>query len=144
MNMDLKLSILIVIGSLSSSSCFSADTYSCPGGVHLASGSVAADEIPSGYESLVSNSIIRLSGVSMYDGPPKEGAALMPSSSSSKGNVITWKFIGAYERGKWVSCDYADGLVRIIARTKDPVTSCVAKMRTVKPQGTLTGYFVCK
>lgn len=142
MNIYLKTLALFIIGLVDSDLCFASDSYSCPATVRLASGSLVQEDIPAGYESLVSSSIIRLSGNNLYDGPPKEGAALKPTSS--KGNVATWILPGKYPQGVWISCDYADGLVKIIARTSDSVTSCIATSEKVKPHNTLAVRFVCK
>ncbi len=142
MNIYLKALTLFITGLISSGLCFASDSYNCPSTVRLASGSVAPEDLPAGYESLVSSSIIRLSGNNLYDGPPKEGASLKPTSS--KDNVATWILPGKYPQGVWISCDYAEGLVKIVARTRDSVTSCVATTEKVKPHNTLAVRFVCK
>jgi hypothetical protein len=144
MSLFIKTAILILAGLATSGVCFASDSYNCPRTVHLASGTVASEDVPPGYESVISNSVIHLSGFSMFDGPPKEGAALKPTSTSSQGNVVTWKFEGSFSRGKWISCDYADGLVRVVVRAVDSVTSCVAEAKTAKPQGNLSASFTCR
>ena len=138
----LKVFALLIAIGVNPSVCFANDSYNCPSTVRLASASVASEDLPAGYESLVSNSLIRLSGNNLYDGPPKEGAALKPTSS--KGNVTTWVLAGEYPQGVWISCDYAEGLVKTVARTRDLVTSCVATTKKVKPHNTLAVRFDCK
>ena len=142
MNIRLKVQLLFAIGLLNSSLCFASGSYTCPSTVHLASGSVAPEDVPAGYESRVSSSIIRLSGNNLYEGPPENGAQLKPWST--KGSVSTWELPGEHPQGVWISCDYAEGLVKIVARISDLATSCVATTERVKPYNTLAAHFVCK
>jgi len=142
MNIILKSQGLFLFSLIYVASCSASDTYTCPATVRLASGVVVAEDIPAGSESLVSNSIIRLSGNNLYDGPPSEGAALMPTST--KANTATWILADKHPQGVWMSCDYAEGLVKIIKRTADSVTTCVATTKITKPQNTLESTFVCK
>jgi hypothetical protein len=109
----------------------------------LATGTVEPEDIPAGYKSLVSNSIVRLTGVSMFDGTAEEGAALKPSSFAANGNVITWRLGGVYDHGKWISCDYANGLIRIVKQASDSVASCTATIKKENPQKTLVAQFSC-
>ena len=142
MNIRLKAKMLFAIGLLNPGLCIASDTYNCPGTVRLASASVVPQDVPVGYESRVSNSIIRLSGNNLYEGPPENGAQLKPRST--KGNVSTWELPGEHPQGVWISCDYAEGLVKIVARISDSATSCVATTERVKPYNTLAAHFVCK
>ena len=143
MRTDMKLLALSVTGLLYSSLSFASDIYDCPSMVHLASGSVAAEDVPAGYESRVLSSITRLSGYNLYDGPPENRGQL--KSDSSKGNVATWVLTpGKYPQGVWISCDYAEGLVKIVARARDSVTSCTATAKKMEPPVSLAVRFVCK
>ena len=142
LNKILKSQGLFLFSLIYVASCSASDTYTCPATVRLASGVVAAEDIPAGAESLISTSIIRLSGNNLYDGPPSEGATLMPTSTKS--NTATWILAGKYPQGIWMSCDYAEGLVKIIKRTVDSVTTCVATTKIMNPQHTLETRFDCK
>lgn len=142
MDRGLKVFTLLIAIGVNPSLCFASESYSCPSTVRLVSASIAPEDLPAGYEPLVSNALIRLSGNNLYDGPPKEGAALKPTSY--KGNVTTWMLPGKYPQGVWISCDYAEGLVKAVSRTKDSVTSCVATTEKVKPHNILAVRFVCK
>lgn len=139
----LKAFLLFVAGLASSTACMAGEVFVCPATVRLASATVAPEDIPAGYEAWVSDSIIRLSGNNLYEGPPKYMAQLKPELS--KGNVTTWMLHpGKYPQGVWVSCDYAGGLVTIASRVSDSATSCVATTERVKPHNTLAVRFVCK
>ena len=142
MSLILKSQCLFLFSLLYVASCSANDTYTCPATVYLASGVVVAEDIPAGSEALVSSAIIRLSGNNLYDGPPSEDAALIPTST--KASTATWVLSDKHPQGVWMSCDYAEGLVKIIKRTADSVTTCVATTKITKPQNTQETTFVCK
>ena len=146
MKIDSKVFALFLVGLLNPGSSVARDTYDCPRTVRLASGSsVAPEDVPAGYESWVSDSIIHLSGYNLYDGPPKDRAQLK-GSEPSKGGVATWTLTpGKYPQGVWISCDYKGGLVKIVKRAKDPVTFCTAvATEQAEPYKTIAVRFVCK
>lgn len=116
--------------------------FNCPDKVRLASGIVVAEDVPSEYQPLISERVNRLTGVSAFDGPPKDGAILKPLIQ--KREQIKWIFEGAYEKGKWVSCDYADGLIRLVQQVPNFTSVCIATIKNVKPYHTLTGIISCK
>jgi len=142
MDRSLRLVTLLIAIGINPGLCFASDLYNCPSTVRLTTAAIAPEDLPAGYEPLVSSALIRLSGNNLYDGPPKEGAALKPTSA--KGNVTTWVLPGKYPQGVWISCDYAEGLVKTVARTRDSVATCVATTEKVKPHNTLAVRFVCK
>jgi hypothetical protein len=147
MNIHLR-QIIIVMAWLFPSLSSAEVSFVCPETVSISSGTVNSEAIYNGFEAIISKAPIRLSGVNMFDGPPEQGAALMPYSEKSTikslGTVSVWKFEGSYPQGKFISCDYAKGLVRITARTDDTVISCVANTETIKPHNTMKAYFSCK
>ena len=151
MKIDSKALTLLIVGlvnsglSVANGTTYTYTTYDCPSTVRLAPGAtVIPKDVPEDYESLVPDSILHLSGYSLFDGPPKDRAQLK-SSESSKGGVTTWTLTpGAYPLGVWISCDYAQGLVRIVKRARDPVASCTATSEKVKPYGSLAVRFDCK
>lgn len=140
----LRQFLALSMGLAASGLCFSDESHVCPGKIHLDSASVASEDVPPGFTSLVSRSYIRLTGVSMFDGPPVEGAALMPSSISANDRIIKWTLDGPYEKGKWISCDYAMGLIRIAAQTRDSSLACTATVKKVGLAKTLEAQFLCK
>jgi hypothetical protein len=142
MSIDMRVLALCSIGLFHSGLSYASDVYDCPSTVRLASASVAPEDVPAGFEPRVSDSIIRLSGNNLYDGPPENRGQLKPDFA--KGDVATWTLTpGKYPQGVWISCDYAQGLVKIVARTKESVTSCSVTTKKVKPYNTLTARFVC-
>lgn len=73
----------------------------CP--LHLAVGaSPDAWGVPQG------DSSARLVGVTFYDGAPKEGASLVPDSTTAVGNSDTavWLLSASHGRESWLSCRY--------------------------------------
>jgi hypothetical protein len=124
--------------------CFAEENIVCPSKARLASGSVATEDVPPGYKTFVSNTTVGVSGVTVFDGPPEDGAALKPSASSSNGETITWRFEGSYEKGKWVSCDYANGLIRLVRQIGEPTTSCTATVKKTGPYKRIEAKFTCK
>ena len=151
MKIDFKVLALSIIGLLYSGLSFASDTYNCPSTARLVSGSVAPEDVPAGYESRVLSSVTHLSGYSLYDGPPENRGQL--KGDYSKGNGTTWVLTPKlhpqlhtplYPQGIWISCDYAGGLVKIAARARDSVTSCVATSKKMEPPFTLAVRFICK
>jgi hypothetical protein len=69
-----------------------------------------------------------LSGASAFDGPPADGAAILPTDSNANGdNTRTvWEFSTKFAAGKWLTCDYQKGLVRLALRADDSARDCVA------------------
>ena len=123
---------------------YAGENLRCPDKVRLASGSVVSEDVPPGYKPLVSNSIVRLTGVTVYDGPPEDGAVLMPSSFSKSGEKIKWILVGTNEKGTWVSCDYSNGLIRLVKQIGEPTTTCTATIKKTEPHKTLDARFTCK
>lgn len=123
--------------------CLAADEIVCPDKVRLESAQVMAADVPEGYLPFVSDSLIRLSGPSIFDGPVEDGAALKPVFSPRPG-ILKWEFEGAYEYGKWVSCDYGDGIARLVKRLPDAITSCTATVGRARPHNTTTVKFECR
>jgi len=122
--------------------CLSSEVHICPEKVQLSAGSFTVTNVPAGFKSVISNSPIRLTGINMFDGPPEEEAALLPTKEN--GDVSVWKFEGTYESGKWLSCDYVEGLIRVTTRVADTSVQCSV---TAKKSGSpliLRARFVCK
>lgn len=130
---------LLIIGSFAN-----AKTYTCPDKVHLEKASIAAVDIPSGFQQHVSSAPVWLTGVNAYDGPPEEGGQLKPANVDGKGSIIVWRFPKETNSNIWLTCDYADQLMQIAVKVDDSPSECVA---TVKKYGTtkvLQAHFECK
>lgn len=144
MKKKIQQTILTCIVLMASASAIADDVLECPETTRLASGTVSPDSIPAISQALVSNEIVRLSGVSVFDGPPEQGASLKPDTVANKGRDIIWKFEGDYPQGKFISCDYANGLIRIYSKIADVTVACVSKTEITKSQKILKATFICK
>lgn len=136
---------LLVAGCLLAGSCF-GQNISCPETVRVASATLESSDVPAGHKVIVSKSPVRLTGINAFNGPPEDGAVLVPKSerSSRSASTATWKFEGDYPQGKFVSCDYAQGLIRVAARLEDTVSTCTGSTRPTKPYNTLGASFHCR
>ena len=142
-NLQIFYSSLLI--SLLVTDAYSAETsFHCKDKIRLVSGSVVSEDIPTGYKPFISNMINRLTGVSVFDGPPEDSAVLKPFSVTQKGTQIKWVFEGSYEKGKWFSCDYADGLIRLVQQIPESASVCTATLKKIKPYNTLDSMIYCK
>lgn len=148
LNERIHLRRLVALAYIFPAACFADVSFVCPESAHLASGVVAADSIPEGFQGEVSKTVVRLSGINMFDGPPEQGAALVPHSETKRkggaGEVSVWRFEGEYPDGKYISCDYGRGLFRIFSRVGDSIRSCAATTEYSKLYQTMAASFVCK
>jgi hypothetical protein len=146
-DMAIRLKLLAAMCLVASAgTCFASEAYTCPTKITYASASVAVQNMPPGFESLVPASTVSfLTGSNMFNGHPKEEASLMPNFSSPDGKIDRWDFVGDFSRGKWISCDYERGFVRLVKRVDDSAKSCTATTRTLdKVQKTLEIRYECK
>jgi hypothetical protein len=130
---------LLIIGSFAN-----AKAYTCPDKIHLEKASIAAVDIPSGFQQYVSSAPAWLTGVNAYDGPPEEGGQLKPANVDENGSTIVWRFTKESNLNIWLTCDYADQLMQIAVKVDDSPSECVA---TVKKHGTtkiLQAHFECQ
>ena len=139
---------LILIGLLAvgawSPGLAATTRFTCPAKVHLESGRVA-DDLPAGVVASVDASALRLSGIGAFDGPPDRGGALMPTSSSRDDARSTWVFSGPMpDGGRWVSCDYAGGLVHVATRVDERAVSCEGVATKSGSPRILRAEFVCQ
>ena len=102
-------------------------------------GKVSEKYISPPFKALVSESPIWLTGVGAFDGPPEEGASLKPDRTNKAGKAesSTWVFHGAIERGKWMTCDYADGLVHLAVQVNARSAKCSAVAERLQNPGVL-------
>ncbi len=124
--------------------CGAGELLVCPATLSLVSGVVNPENIPPDYLPVISKGVVRLSGDNMFDGHPNNGVALKPSKSSAGYQKNTWVFEGEYPAGKWFSCDYAEGLIRLTRKLQEPVSQCTDTVKKIKPYGTLTIRLNCE
>lgn len=135
---------VLLVSPAATNSCLAEEKLICPSRVRLASGSVVSEDVPPGYTPFVPGGVARLTGVTVFDGPPEDGAALKPSSISSSGERVKWVFEGTYEKGKWISCDYEKGLITLVRQVAEPASTCAATIKKTKPYNNLEAGFSCR
>ena len=140
--------ISFLAACLFATTAWAETTYHCPETTRLESAVVAPPSLPEGFALTVSRGPIRLSGISVFDGPLERNAALIPAAERGdlrrKETISLWKFEGSYPEGKYVSCDYAQGVLHLHVRVAEAVTQCEAFTVRQKPRDTLTARFVCR
>jgi len=124
--------------------CMARQIIVCPDAVKLEAATVRFEPIKTGFETYVERSSVRLSGMSAFDGHPREGASLIPSAISKGGSRIIWNFSESHVRDGWVSCDYADGLFRLAHAVGAAAKKCLAIVSTAEPGKALKGRFECE
>jgi len=129
-----------------------AAALECPATVRLDAPKASASGLPAGTEIVLDARPLRLTGYNFFDGPPAQGAALVPTSDKpAKGekggkgdSTATWVFEGDYPQGKFASCDYAGGTVRLVQRMDDAAKRCTATSRTAGNPPVLQVRFRCE
>ena len=80
-----------------------------------------------------------LTSAGFMQAPPEKMAYLKPTSTIERKNstAVIWKFEGEYPMGKWLTCEYANGVVSKSKEIDKNLTECVvmydkkSKHRTV-------------
>jgi len=87
-----------------------------------------------------------LTAAGFMQGDPSMRADLRPTSTkkTSAGRVVTWTFVGPYPHGKWLSCDYADGLVSLSRQIPDTASECSVTYRGSGKGRLSVGEIACK
>ena len=79
---------------------------------------------PAGFEAVVSDRPVRLAGLTIFDGPPKELGSLEPDNGDSGQPFSVWTLSVDKKRGLWVSCVYSGTTIVLQHRLPDTITSC--------------------
>lgn len=87
-----------------------------------------------------------LTAAGFMQGEPSMRADLRPTSTKKTpaGRVVTWTFVGPYPHGKWLSCDYADGLVSLSKQIPDTTSECSVTYRGSGKGRLSVGEISCK
>lgn len=104
----------------------------CPASIPVQAGTLTtapATAAASGMELFVPESLLHLTGVSVYDGPPKEGALLKPVKDN--GSNVLWQLNLAAGVQAWVSCDYAKGIAKLVKPMPGATQQCSATVTKV-------------
>ena len=122
-----------------------SQAFVCPAHVRLNPATATVSPAAPGFTPLVSDTPLALTGASAFDGPPEQGAALKPTSErrGAAGSTAVWRFEGSFDAGKWISCDYAQGLVRLTVPVAAATRQCEARTTPAKAAGRATVQLAC-
>ena len=69
---------------------------------------------------------LKLTAAGFMQGGPSMHADLKPYSTRKipGGTAVAWVFQGAYPNGKWLSCEYANGIASLSKRIADTTSEC--------------------
>lgn len=136
--------ILCVFGITATHFAHAGGQVECPPTLQVQAMSLV--DVPVGFTPVEPVGLVRLSGGNLYDGPPQQEAALKPFSqqTTKQTRSVTWKLQGEYPDGKWFSCDYAQGTLRIARRLEDASTECQMLAKPIAPAGQLSIVLLCK
>lgn len=131
LNKMLKLALFIGLLFLCSAT-FAKQEFQCPPKIQLNSATLTGSREVAPYAVSVSKTPQWLSGINIFDGHPEQEGALKPLHSKQTGNTetSTWNLDASFPDGKWVSCDYSAGAVRLVARIEDTAKLCRAAVNT--------------
>ena len=95
----------------------------CPSEVE--SGAMHIDVKEEGWLAFVPRAL-PLSAAGFAQGEPAMKAGLKPVASEkhADGLQVKWVFEGSYPHGKWLVCDYANGMVRYSHKMADDISAC--------------------
>jgi hypothetical protein len=84
-----------------------------------------ATEPPSGWTVSYNGFRNELAGVTIYDGPPEQGASLVYDDEKSGGGIITqtWN-LQPNPRGYWMMCGYTNTSAQLTARVAGDQARC--------------------
>ncbi|WP_157263451.1 STY0301 family protein [Azohydromonas aeria] len=95
----------------------------CPTRIFMDSGQVALKDLPTGFVVSTPKSSFLLYSMTVYNGPPEKKSSMAPNLDV-RSRDSGWKFEGDFPEGKWISCDYAEGLIRLAKRLDEPTEQC--------------------
>jgi len=118
---------LVSLALSASAAAWAAAPLQCPGLASLPAPNQAADA--AGWTMHLGSVHAPLTGLSIYDGPPDQGAALKPAIIASNAERIVWRLSAMASPPAWLSCDYAGGLYRMSRPLPADVQRCEAVIR---------------
>ena len=119
-------------------------THVCASSVRLSPGAVAVAGLPEDQQGLVETGPLWLTGVSLFEGEPAQGAVLRPSREGRPGSPVTWAALSAAGQGVWVSCDYAGAVARVTMKVPGQPQACEARLSRQGSPATLQARFHCR
>jgi hypothetical protein len=144
----MRLPLLVLAAFSAQQSAWAQEEFrlTCPSSVRLESPRLAQDAAHSNFEGLVADRPIFLDGLSVYDGPPAQGAALKPASSRKKGpaELTTWTLQGPFSSGKWFVCSYGRGLAQLAHKLPDALGTCTGETAATEVKGRIAVTLRCR
>lgn len=138
--------VIFAVTGMPNTAVAASTTLECPPTVQLNEPRASASSLPAGAEIVLDANPLRLTGYNVFDGPLIREAALMPQSDKpgKGGSTAVWTFEGDYSQGKFLSCDYAGGVVRMAQRVDDAVKRCTVVSRKSGKPAVLQVRFQCE
>ncbi|WP_420714850.1 STY0301 family protein [Roseateles sp. SL47] len=115
----------------------------CPERVRVEGGTVVAD-LPSSTAALVTSTPQLLSSVSIFDGPPSEGAELLPTNAGTNAATIVWRIESSSPQGVWLACNYGSQVARVVMKAEGTPVRCEAQMTRSGSPRVLRASLSCK
>lgn len=124
-------------------------SHVCAPQVRLSPGAVTVAGLPEGQQGLVESGPLWLTGVSLFEGEPAQGAVLRPAGEGRLGSPVTWTALSASGQGTsrqsiWASCDYAGAVARVTVKVPGQPHTCEARLSRSGTPATLQARFVCR
>ncbi len=140
-----KISLFILVFlQVSSDAMASKISYECPSEIHTEQSAVKT-KVPSGWLAKRAYNFepqLR-THMSVYDGPPEQGASLIPDDEENTDITKTsWSFGKKKERSIWLACEYTGTGILLTKELPKEATLCrllLSKTKTPEAIG-----FVCK
>lgn len=83
-----------------------------------------------------------LTNIAVYDGPVVENASLVPSEQKNKQDI--WLFVGPNPLGKFIACEYGNGVVKLSQPLAKTVASCRVTTVKSKQRSGIDAEFFCQ
>ena len=109
----------------------------------MESGQITSSDIPPNFRTSIYTLPLLLTGFNAYYGPPEKEAAMVPDYKDKSGDD-GWRFDGEFKEGKWLSCDYAGGAIRLATQLDDAIQQCLGVFRHTKNPRLPEAEFRCK
>lgn len=124
--------IRLVVGVVATATLAFAQTglAACPEKLPPVAQSLTAT--PAGWAATVNATPLWLSGITLFDGPVEEQAALVPRVERSQSGVLEnrWSFPANNDRALWLRCEYANTTVTLSRSLGTEFRECTATYNT--------------
>jgi|GEM_PF-688446 len=123
--------IRLIVGVVATATLAFAQTgLACPEKLPPVAQSLTAT--PAGWAATVNATPLWLSGITLFDGPVEEKAALVPRVERSQSGVLEnrWNFPATNDRALWLRCEYANTTVTLSRSLGTEFRECTATYNT--------------